>query len=330
MKYYICKTDNAYYNLAMEEFLMKNVNEEVFYIYINAPAVIIGKNQNPYSEVGIDYLKQNNIKLVRRLSGGGAVYHDEGNINYAFIMPGHAKNLYQFKEYSMPVVNVLNNEFNLNVEFSGRNDLIIDGRKISGSAQYVVGDSLLHHATILYDVDFSNVSNILTPNKAKLETKGVKSVQSRVANLVNMPGDWEKITRDVLVDKLISNIADDGEYIFTQDQLNEIQKIADANQKSIEFILENNIQYENQYVEYLPGFGTIEVYSNVVDGKISELEIFGEYFFEKDFDSIKESIKGVEYTPEAVKQFVDGIENFESYFHKLTKEQLVKFILAEG
>lgn len=328
MKYYVSKTDDAYFNLAMEEYLMKNIDEEIFYIYINSPSVIIGKNQNPYSEVGIDYLKKNNINLVRRLSGGGAVYHDHGNVNYAFIMPGHSKNLYEFKKYSMPIVNVLNDKWNLNVEFSGRNDLIIDGKKISGTAQYVVGNSLLHHGTLLYDVDFSQVKNILTPNKAKLETKGVKSIQSRVANLMDL--EWEKVNRDEFVKILVDNISDDKEYIFTEKQLSEINKIADANKNSIKFILENNIQYQNQYVEYLPGFGTIEIYSNLKDGKISKLEIFGEYFFEKDFNDIKEKIKGVEYTKEGISKFVDSIPSFEKYFHKLSKEQLTKFILAEG
>lgn len=329
MKYYVSKTDDAYFNLAMEEYLMKNIEEEIFYIYINSPSVIIGKNQNPYSEVGIDYLKANNINLVRRLSGGGAVYHDHGNVNYAFIMPGHSKHLYEFKKYSMPIVNVLNNRWNLNVEFSGRNDLIIDEKKISGAAQYVVGNSLLHHGTLLYDVDFSQVKNILTPNKAKLETKGVKSVQSRVTNLMTL--DWEKVDRDSFVKILVDQIADDQtEYIFSDEQINEINKIAEANKKSIRFILNNNVKYQNQYVEYLPGFGTIEIYSNLKDGKISELEIFGEYFFEKDFDEIKEKIKGVEFTKEGVSKFIEDIPSFEKYFHKLSKEQLVKFILAEG
>ncbi len=329
MRYYVAKTNDAFYNLAMEEYLMKNVDEQVFYIYQNSPAVIIGKNQNPYTEVGIDYLKENNIKLVRRLSGGGAVYHDLGNVNYAFIMPGHAENLYQFKEYSEPIVNVLREKFNLDVQFTGRNDLVIDEKKISGSAQYVVGDSLLHHGTILYDVDFSNVKNILLPNNAKLETKGVKSVQSRVGNLVTFDGNWEEVGVLKLIDTLISEIADDVEFTFTQEQLDEIQKIADANMSAINFILENKKQYANQYVEYIPGFGTIEIYSNLEDGKISELEIFGEYFFKSDLDEIKKQIVGVEFTKEAIQQFVYGIENFENYFHKLTKDKLVELIFGE-
>lgn len=328
MKYYISKTTDAYFNLSMEEYLMKNVDEEIFYIYQNSPSVIIGKNQNPYSEVGIEYLKENGIKLVRRLSGGGAVYHDLGNMNYAFILPGHAKNLYQFKEYSMPIVNVLNKEYNLNIEFSGRNDLIIDGRKISGSAQYVVDDRLLHHGTILYDVDFSNVSKILLPNTAKLETKGVRSVQSRVTNLKALP---EFKCDDIfdMVDVLIKNIADDGEYQFTQQQLEDIEIIAEGNRRAIQFIMTNQKEYQNHNVEYIPGFGTIEIYSNIKEGKIEEIAIFGEYFFKNDLDEIKNSLVGVEFTKQALLTFFERVENFEEYFHRLSKEKLVELIIGE-
>ncbi len=329
MKYYISKTKNPYFNLAMEEYLMKNIEDEVFYIYINDPSVIIGKNQNPYTEVGIEYIKENDIKLVRRLSGGGAVYHDNGNINYAFIMPGHAENLYQFQKYSMPIVDSLKKNFDLNVEFSGRNDLIIDEKKISGSAQYVVDHRLLHHGTLLYNVDFSNVSKILLPNDDKLKSKGVKSVASRVSNLVGFEGDWENVNPQKIVETLIGDIANDLEFVFTDEQIKEIEVIAEANAKSVAFILENKKSYENHYVEYIPGFGTIEVYSNLEDGKIKELEIFGEYFFKDDLNKIKMDIVGTEFTKEAVSSFIEGIKNFENYFHRLTKEKLVSIIMGE-
>lgn len=329
MKYYISKTKDPYFNLAMEEYLMKNIEDEVFYIYVNDPSVIIGKNQNPYSEVGIDFIKENNIKLVRRLSGGGAVYHDNGNINYAFILPGHSDNLYQFQKYSMPVVDSIKKNLNLNVEFSGRNDLIIEEKKISGSAQYVVDHRLLHHGTLLYDVDFTNVSQILLPNNDKLKSKGVKSVASRVSNLVGFDGDWEDFNSQKVIDFLIGDISDDSEYVFTDEQIKEIEKIAEANANSVKFILENKKQYENHYVEYIPGFGTIEIYSNLEDGKIKELEIFGEYFFKEDLTEIKEGIIGVNFDKDSISEFVNKIENFENYFHRLTKEKLVEIIMGE-
>lgn len=328
MRYYVSKTNDAYFNLAMEEYLMKNIDEEIFYIYQNSPSVIIGKNQNPYTEVGIEYIKENNIKLVRRLSGGGAVYHDLGNMNYAFILPGHAKFLYEFKKYSMPIVNSLNKAYGLNIEFSGRNDLIIDGKKISGSSQYVVDRRLLHHGTLLYNVDFSNVSKILLPNNDKLKTKGVKSVQSRVSNLTDFDGEWDTDIYS-MVNILIKDIANDSEYTFTEDQIKEIKKIAESNKKSIEFILKNKKSFENQHVEYIPGFGTIEVYSNIDDGKISELEIFGEYFFKNDLVKVKNDIVGTRFDKESIIKFVNTIENFENYFHRLTKEKLVELILGE-
>jgi len=258
MKWYISESKDAFLNLATEEYLTKNEkNDQILFLYQNSPSVIIGKNQNPYTEVGIDYIKEHDIKLVRRLSGGGAVYHDLGNMNYGFIMPGHAENLYKFKEYSQPILDVLNKKFNLGVEFSGRNDLIIDERKISGSAQYVAGDTLLHHGTMLYDVDFTNVSKILLPNIDKLKSKGVKSVQSRIVNMKECFEDGSKVTFKDIIDALIEDIPNDGQYEFTDSQWEEIKIISDNNKKAIEFILENKKEFANQMVEYIPGFGTI-------------------------------------------------------------------------
>jgi len=219
MKWYISTSNDPFLNLAIEEYLTKNEKkDQILFLYQNSPSVIIGKNQNPYTEVGIEYIKEHDIKLVRRLSGGGAVYHDLGNLNYGFIMPGDANNLYKFKEYSQPIVDVLNNEFGLGVEFSGRNDLIIDGRKISGSAQYIANNTLLHHGTLLYDVDFTNVSQILLPNQDKLKSKGVKSVHSRVINTKECFKNNSNVTLQDLIDAFIKNIPTDGKYEFTDSQ----------------------------------------------------------------------------------------------------------------
>jgi len=327
MKYLLSKTNDPYYNLATEEYLIKNIKESIFYLYQNSPSVIIGKNQNPHSEVGINYIKKNNILLVRRLSGGGAVYHDLGNLNYGFVLKNGSKNLYDFKKYCQPIVDVLNT-LNLNVKFTGRNDLVIEDKKISGSAQYVSGNNLLHHGTLLFDVDFSNISKILIPNDDKLKSKGVKSVSSRVTNIKKYLND--NISFEDLIKKLWENISNKEEYILTKKDINEIEKISQDKRKSISFILKNNKQYENQIAEYIPGFGTIEIYFNVKNNKISSFEIFGEYFFKEDITVIKNKIIGVEFTEDSIKEFIYSIDNFENYFHKLSKDKFLNLIIEGG
>ena len=323
MKYIKSNTNDPYFNLAMEEYLTKNINESILYLYQNSPSVIIGKNQNPHSEVGIDFIKKQNIKLVRRLSGGGSVYHDLGNLNYAFILKDKKDEIYNFKKFSQPIVDVLN-KLNLDVNFTGRNDLVINELKISGSAQYVSGNNLLHHGTLLYDVDFSNVSHILKPNSNKLKSKGVKSVSSRVTNIKDLLP--KEVTFDVLTETIIKEISNGVEFKLEDSELLEIKKIANEKLNSIKFILSDNKNYDNQNVEYIPGFGTIEIYSNVVDNKIDQIEIFGEYFFKEDINFVKDKLIGVSFDLESIKEAIDSIGNFEKYFHRLEKDKLSQLI----
>ena len=183
MKIIFSKSHDPFFNLATEEYFINHLEEDIFFLYQNKPCVVIGKNQNPHTEVGLDYIKKNHILLVRRLSGGGAVYQDLGNFNYSFILKDKANDLYNFKKYSIPIIDALK-DLNFNIYFSGRNDLLVDGKKVSGAAQFVANNNLIHHGTLLVDADFSNVKNILLPQDKKLKTKGVKSVASRVGNLI--------------------------------------------------------------------------------------------------------------------------------------------------
>ena len=328
MKYFVSKDQDPFLNLAREEYLLKNCQESIFMIYQNDKSVIIGKNQNPHSEAGINYLKENNIKLVRRMSGGGAVYQDMGNINYSFILQDKAQDLYNFKKYSQPIVDVLNKFTTSQVYFSGRNDLLIDEKKISGTAQMVSENNLVHHGTILFNTDFSNISKILLPNDDKLKTKGVKSVISRVGNLINYTPSNYSTTK--IIDLLVKNLSNNEELILTDKQVADIEKIAEQKRKSIKFIVENKEVFTNQYVEYIPGFGTIEVYSNLdKDNKINKFKIFGEHFFKNNIEEISEKIIGTPYTKEAISKFVDSISNFDQYFHKLKKEKFVELIIQD-
>ncbi|NOQ50508.1 MAG: lipoate--protein ligase [Mycoplasmataceae bacterium] len=325
MKHFVSESLNPYFNLAIEEYLMKNINGDVFYLYQNNPSVIIGKNQNPYSEVNISYMKKHQIKLVRRMSGGGAVYHDLGNLNYAFILKGKSKDLYQFKKHSSPIIKALKN-LNIDIAFSGRNDLLIDGKKFSGTAQYVNQGSLLHHGTIMFDVDLKAIKHVLKPNIDKLHSKGIKSISGRVTNLKPYLDDGFSLID--LKNSLINSICVTNEQLFfSVKQISEIQKIAYEKEAAINFILESKKQYEYHNVEYIPGFGTIEIYFNLVNGKFNDFEIFGEYFSKEGLTSIKAKFIGVNYNIEDVKKMINEINDFHNYFFNLSKDKLVSLIM---
>ncbi|CRX36906.1 / lplJ / Lipoate-protein ligase LplJ /:390050 Reverse [Candidatus Hepatoplasma crinochetorum] len=325
MKYILSKTNNPYFNLAAEEYIINNLNEDLFYVYVNKPSVIIGKNQDPINETNIEYLKDNNILLVRRISGGGAVYQDLGNVNYSFVLKGKAKDIYKFEEYSRPIVNFLKNKLHLNAEFGGRNDISINDKKISGIAQFVSNNNLIFHGTLIFNVDFSNVNKILTPNYDKILSKGVKSIQKRVGNIYDEL--LQKITKEEFIGLLIDNISDDKEYKFTVEQLKEINKIAKIKEDKIKFLLENRNEYKYKKSEYISGFGTIQIYFNLEAGKIIQFEIFGEYFSKHNTDDIKNKFIGKLYDQNIIRDIVYSIDDFENYFYNLNRDKLISLIM---
>ena len=179
---------DAYYNLACEEYLLKNKTDNIFMVWRNKNAVIIGRNQNPAEEIDGAYVKEKDIKVVRRLTGGGAVYHDLGNINYTFVQRGAKEHFNDYKYFAAPIIEFLKT-LGVTAEFSGRNDIIADGKKISGTAQVMVNEDVLFHGTLLIDTDINVLAKCLKPDYTKLERHGIKSVESRVTNLKQAIGD---------------------------------------------------------------------------------------------------------------------------------------------
>jgi lipoate-protein ligase A len=177
-------SNNPHYNLAMEEFFLKNSNEEFFFLYINEPCIIVGKHQNLLSEINIQYTLENNTKLARRISGGGTVYQDSNNLNFSFIH--NCVNLEQvnFTKFTYPILKILR-EMGLDVVFSGRNDLLIDSKKISGNAMHIFKTRVLSHGTLLFNADLNKLSAALKNSPTKYVDKSIKSVRSKVTNISN-------------------------------------------------------------------------------------------------------------------------------------------------
>src|SRR5690625_2218239 len=174
---------DPYINLAMEEYVLENFGEEDKYLlfYINEPSIIIGKNQNSIEEVNRKYVDENNIKVVRRLSGGGAVYHDLGNLNYSFITKDDGDSFHNFAKFTEPVVRALN-KMNVPAELIGRNDLLIDGRKFSGNAQFSTRGRMFSHGTLMFDCEIEHVVEEVNVSEEKIKSKGIKTIRRSVAN----------------------------------------------------------------------------------------------------------------------------------------------------
>ncbi len=318
-KFYFIKGDctNPTFNIASEEYLLKNTKDYYIYVWRNSPAVIVGVNQNTLSEINVNYLNNNNIKLVRRLTGGGAVYHDLNNVCYTVIAP-YNKGEETFKRFSSPVIAFLKT-LGITAEFSGRNDILVDGKKISGTAETVYKDRIMHHGTLLFDTDFSVMGKVLNPDKIKTESKGVKSVKSRVTNLKNYLGD--RLDINSFMEMLCSFLKMDlEEYTFTSSDMENINKIKESKYDLYEW----NIGYSPKGTNEIKArfnFGTLNFNFDLINGKIENALFSGDFFLLKPLDNLYLKLNGTTWQKDSVYQ---AILDIDEYINGATVNEIIK------
>jgi lipoate-protein ligase A len=281
LKYIETNWDIPYYNFALEDYLLNEAEEDDYvFFYIHKPSIIVGKYQNTIEEVNKDFIDDNNIIVARRLSGGGAVYHDHGNLNFSFVHKASKKDVNDFKKFTKPVVDALK-DLGLNAHLSGRNDILIDDKKISGNAQYFTNNRLLHHGTLLYDSEMSNLVKSLKVRDLKIKSKGIKSVKSRVANIADFLNDTLPIEdfRDYLL-KSFYKSKDIEKYELDEKALTYIENKVKEQFSTWDWNWGKSPDYEIQKIEKFP-FGILDTRIDVKDGKISKCKIYGDYFSKK-------------------------------------------------
>jgi lipoate-protein ligase A len=175
---------DPYFNIAAEEYFLLESDREYFLLYTNEPSVIIGKHQNAYAEINYDFIRENNIKVVRRISGGGAVWHDQGNLNFSFIRNGREGELVNFRRHMQPVLDFLT-KLGLKAGFEGKNSIVVNGYKISGNAEHVFKNRILHHGTLLFNTNLTNLAEALQVDSQKYFDRAVKSVRSNTTNIAD-------------------------------------------------------------------------------------------------------------------------------------------------
>lgn len=326
MKFLKNPSTNPYFNLALDEYAMKHIqcDEDFFFLWQNAPSVIIGKNQNAAEEVNQKFIDENGIKVARRVSGGGAVYHDLNNLNFTFIInvddPGKAN----YKKFVQPVIDALAS-MGVNAEASGRNDILIDGMKISGNAQRMANGKLMHHGTLMFDVDVDNLQNSLNVDPTKIQSKGMKSVRSRVTNIKNhLP---EGTTLQEFWDKLhyfLSNEGKDEEIILTPEDIARVEYEAINKFGTWDWIYGTSPEFNLKNAKRFTG-GKVEVVCNVEEGKIQNIRFFGDYLFVKDVSDIEERLVGVRFKRSDVEVILNEFD-VSHYFGSITREELLEVI----
>ncbi len=325
---YIKNNDNRpQYNLALEEYVFTQLEQfdEIFLLWINEPSIIVGKNQNTIEEINLDYTKENNIHVVRRLSGGGAVYHDLGNLNYTITSKGNNTVAFNFEEFTKPVLEVLS-ELGVEAKFTGRNDIVIGEQKFCGNAQYMSKDKVLHHGAMLFDVDLTVLTNALKVSKDKIESKGIKSVRSRVTNIIEHLED--KITVEDFKELLLNHmmeIYDIEEYILTDEDKKNIEKLMDERYNTWEWNFGSSPEFNIHKAERFTG-GKVETKIDVDGGIIKNIKFYGDFFGVKDITDIENKLEGIKYKEEDIKATLSEID-LPSYFARITEEEILKIII---
>lgn len=305
-KFITHNNNDAYFNLASEEYLLKQTDGFYVYLWVNAPAVIVGINQNALEEVNLAYTEKNGIKVVRRLTGGGAVYHDGGNLCYTVIAP-YDENENNYVKFTAPVIEYLNS-LGVKAEFSGRNDITVDGKKISGNAQTVYNGRIMHHGTILFSADFTALEKALNPNKIKVESKGIKSVRARVTNVseqLKTPLSMQEF-KDGLAKTFLT---DCEEYVFSETDILEINKLVDEKYSKYEWNIARSPKGKNCFTHKFP-FGIFTLNFDVAHGILENVEIFGDFFELKPVIGLAEKLNGLKFTKKDIENALSDADKF--------------------
>jgi len=316
-------------NLALEEYILRSLPDEDDYLlfYINEPSIIIGKNQNTVEEINAEYVKDNNLHVVRRLSGGGAVYHDLGNLNFSFIMKDDGGSFHNFKKFTEPVVRALR-KLGVEAELTGRNDLQVGERKISGNAQFHTKGKMFSHGTLLFDSEIENVVSALKVNAEKYVSKSTKSIRSRVANISEFL--QEPMTTEEFRQKLLQSLFEDSEeipvYELSEGDWDKVRKLADERYRSWEWNYGRSPAFNVQQRKRIEGVGTFDVRLQVEEGVIAEAAIFGDYFGRGDSAEVAERLAGTRYDAASLRELTDSLD-LPYYFGAITKEQWMELLL---
>lgn len=321
-------TTDAAWNLAAEQYIFDALPRDRSYVMLwqNAGAVIIGKYQNTLAEINAEYVREHHVQVVRRLSGGGAVYHDLGNLNFSFITDAEHLGTIDLKLFCRPVIRTLHS-LGLPAELNGRNDMTLAGKKFSGNSQYLRQGRVLHHGTILFDSDLDAVECALHADADKLQSKGVSSVRSRVTNL--LPCLREPMSLSEFREKLLAEILREnpGEpYVFSEADRQAIEAIRRQRYACWDWNYGRSPAGSMEKKRRIEGCGTVSAFLSTDRGRIRTLNFRGDFFSTLEPDGLAERLIGMELREDALRAALADLDP-GPYLHGMSKDALIQFLL---
>jgi len=297
--------NNGTYNLVLEKHLVDHLKTPTLLVWRNRPGVYVGRHQNTFDEIDEEYVEAQGFEVFRRLSGGGTIFHDEYNVYYSFIFPNTRTVTDNFAYFNTMIVDFLQS-IGVEAQRSGRNDILVHGRKISGSAEHYSGDNVVHHGSLLFATDILHMAPALTPNKQKFTSKAITSVAQRVDNIIqHVDLNVEEFTQ-ALIQYFVDTFGGTFDAITKQEHESTVDMIRDYYGtfewnygKSPEFTHTKEMKYP---------FGIVEVKLSVKGGIIKEMKIVGDFFHTQDLSKIEQHFIGVRYQKNVLDDMIQSID----------------------
>ena len=325
MRYLKNPSTNPYYNMAFDEYCLESlpIDEPVFFLWQNKPAVIVGYNQEVNTEVNLDYLKEKGIDLVRRVTGGGAVYHDLENLNYTIV--GRSEDLERdYPEYAALMMKALQ-ALGVPATLSGRNDILVDGKKVSGFAKRVCKNRLMVHGTLMYNVDVDVLTHVLNPSKTKLQSKGIASVRSRVTNLCNYLPELSDIQAfKNRLEEILSNNYSDAEYKLSETDLAHIQRLTDEKFATWEWNYGRSPKATLVHSARL-ACGTVEIHLTLAENRIASCRFGGDFLGNLPASDVEKALTGIPYEVNEIRKCLSKLE-ISRYFDRVSADNLLEMM----